>query len=82
MLGAMGSRTYRLTVEGELTDRMSSSFQGMTLRRVAGNTSLTGVVRDQSELQGLLQRVSALGLTLLEMTTIDSSAPASTRRAS
>ncbi len=59
------SREYRLTVEGELSDRMRPAFEGMTLTREQGNTVLTGTVRDQSELQGLLQRVSDLGLTLL-----------------
>jgi hypothetical protein len=37
----------------------------MTVTRERGNTVLTGAVRDQAELQGLLQRVSNLGLTLL-----------------
>jgi hypothetical protein len=37
----------------------------MMLTRRSGNTVLTGPVRDQAELQGLLQRVSDLGLTLL-----------------
>ena len=58
---------YRLVVEGELSDRIT--FQGMTLTREKGNTVLTGHVRDQTELQGLLHHVSALGLTLLEATT-------------
>jgi hypothetical protein len=53
-------------VEGELSDRMQPAFEGMTLTRAGGNTTLTGPVRDQAELQGLLQRVSNLGLTLLE----------------
>jgi hypothetical protein len=32
---------------------------------------LVGLVRDQAELQGLLQRVADLGLTLLSATAID-----------
>ena len=72
----MPERSYRLTVEGELSDIVGSSFDGMTFHgmtstRAGGNTSLAGKVRDQSELQGLLQRVSALGLVLLEVRTID-----------
>ena len=61
----MPSREYRLTVEGELSDRMRPAFAGMTLTHEYGNTVLVGIVRDQAELQGLLQRVSDLGLTLL-----------------
>jgi hypothetical protein len=65
----VGGRRYRLVVEGELSDRIA--FGGMTLTHQAGNTVLTGSVRDQPELQGLLQRVSDLGLTLLEARAID-----------
>jgi len=43
----------------------------MTLTRESGHTTLVGRVRDQSELHGLLQRVSDLGLTLLAATTTD-----------
>jgi hypothetical protein len=64
-------REYRLTVDGELSDRVASAFGGMTLEREGGRTTLTGPVRDQSELQGLLQRVSDLGLTLLSATALD-----------
>ena len=67
----MADRTYRLIVEGELSDRASLAFGDMTLVRAGGTTALTGCVRDQAELQGLLQRVSDLGLTLLEATVID-----------
>ena len=67
----MPDRNYRLIVEGELSDYLEPTFHGMTLTRAHGNTELTGHVRDQSQLQGLLQRVSALGLTLLEVSAID-----------
>ena len=71
MLGHMAGRTYRLVVEGELSDSMGVVFDGMTLTCEVGKTVLTGTVRDQAELQGLLQRVSDLGLTLLEVTVVD-----------
>jgi hypothetical protein len=64
----VSSRRYRLIVEGELSDRIA--FERMTLTHEGGNTVLTGPVRDQSELQGLLQRVTALGLTLLGVTAL------------
>lgn len=64
-------REYRVTVEGELSDRVGAAFTGMTLTRTRGNTVLEGPVRDQAELQGILQRVSSLGLTLLSAATID-----------
>jgi hypothetical protein len=43
----------------------------VTLARAEGTTTLTGHVRDQAELQGLLRRVSDLGLTLLEAAVLD-----------
>jgi hypothetical protein len=65
-------RAYRLVVEGELSDSSSrQAFEGMTCAHDGGNTVLEGPVRDQAELQGLLQRVSDLGLTLLSATAID-----------
>ena len=67
----MTDRTYRLIVEGELSDHLALVFPGMALTRAEGGTALTGTVRDQAELQGLLQRTSDLGLTLLEARAID-----------
>jgi hypothetical protein len=67
----MADRKYRLTVEGELSDRAGHAFEGMTLTRTEGKTVLVGHVRDQAQLQGLLQRVSDLGLTLLDATAVD-----------
>jgi hypothetical protein len=67
----MPSREYRLVVAGELSDRSSRAFEGMALTHDGGNTVLTGQVRDQTHLQGLLQRVSDLGLTLLSATVVE-----------
>jgi hypothetical protein len=60
-----------LVVEGELTDGMGVVFEGLTLTRQDGKTVLAGPVRDQAELHGLLQRMSELGLTLLEATAVE-----------
>jgi hypothetical protein len=70
----MPTREYRLVVEGELSDSLGVVFAGMTLTRKDGNTVLTGPVRDPTELQGLLQHVSALGLTLLEARAVEAGA--------
>ena len=67
----MPTRDYRVVVEGELSDSIGVVFEGMALTREEGNTALVGPVRDQAELQGLLQHVSALGLTLLEATAVE-----------
>ena len=67
----MPSRQYRLIVEGELSDQVGLTLEGMTLTREGGNTVLVGRVRDQAELQGFLQRLSDFGLTLLSATAVD-----------
>ena len=58
-------------MEGELGDYIEPAFRGMALTRTGGNTVLTGPVRDQAELQGLLRRLSDFGLTLLEAKAVD-----------
>jgi hypothetical protein len=63
-------RDYQLTVEGELSDQVGAAFSDMTLTRAGGYTIIVGPVRDQAELQGLLRRVSDLGLTLLSATAV------------
>ena len=43
----------------------------MRLRALSGNTEIVGRVEDQAELQGLLDSVSALGLSLVSVTPLD-----------
>jgi hypothetical protein len=69
-LSDMASRRYRLIVEGELDNHVQLAFEGLVMTRKEGNTVLVGPVRDQAELQGILQRVSDLGLTLLGATVV------------
>ena len=59
---------YRLVVEGELGTRCTSAFEGMEVEYRDGNTVLVGDVTDQAHLQGLLDRVSRLGLKLVSVT--------------
>jgi hypothetical protein len=73
----MAGHEYRLTVEGELSDRLAAAFEGMTLTREAGVTDIAGPVADQAQLQGLLRRISDLGLTLLSARATDFVGPGS-----
>ena len=57
--------TYRIVVDGELSDRFVATFADMRLERDAGRTSLTGEIADQAQLHGLLARVAELGLALV-----------------
>jgi len=74
-LGCVSVREYRLVVEGELSDQVGLTLEGMSLTREGGNTVLVGRVRDQAELQGFLQRLSDFGLTLLSATAVNEQSP-------
>jgi hypothetical protein len=61
----MGPTRYRIVVAGELSRRFAPAFDGMTVQCAGGETAITGVVVDQSQLHGLLDRVGDLGLELV-----------------
>ena len=66
ILGDVVERSYRLIIGGQLNDELGLASQGIRPTRGAHNTILAGRIRDEAELQGLLQRGSDPGLTLLE----------------
>jgi hypothetical protein len=68
---------YRLVVRGELDERFAYLFEGMQLTRTGGTTVLTGAVRDQAQLYGVIERVEELGLGLLSVQQVDTSQPGS-----
>ena len=53
----MAVRTYRLIVEGELSDRLTFALEPITIAGSQGDTTPTGQIRDHAELQGVMQRV-------------------------
>ena len=59
--------TYELVVRGELGDRFSWLFEDMRLERADGRTVITGPVRDQAHLHGLIARIEELGLELVSV---------------
>jgi hypothetical protein len=58
---------YRVVVEGELSPRYAGVFEGMHIECVQGRTAIVGTLTDQAHLQGLLQRIAGLGLTLVSV---------------
>lgn len=76
----MGPMRYRIVVAGELSHRFTTAFDGMTVRCAGGQTAITGVVVDQPQLHGLLDRVGELGLELVSVNAIgDEDPPAGAR---
>ena len=58
---------YDICIRGRLTERLGSAFEGMRFKSSANETVLTGQIRDQSQLYGLLDRVRDLGLDLVSV---------------
>jgi hypothetical protein len=71
MVGGMQECDYLVVVDGELGDDIGRVFKGMSVSRAHGRTVLVGTMRDQAELQGVIQRISGLGLTLLSVSALD-----------
>ena len=67
----MSPRRYRLVVKGELGPRYVSAFDRMTICAHDGQTDITGTIIDQSHLQGLIERIANLGLTLHSLTPLE-----------
>ena len=61
-------RPYTIVVESELGPKYSDVFPGMRLLAHDGRTDITGVVRDQAHLRGILDAVAAYNLTLISIT--------------
>lgn len=58
---------YEIRIRGLLSDRLLSAFPEMHARMRDHETVLTGALPDQSSLHGVLGRIEALGLELLEV---------------
>jgi hypothetical protein len=65
------SSQYELVIRGEIGDRFEFLFAGMRLQRSSGMTVITGVVRDQAQLHGLIERVQELGLELVSVNPVN-----------
>ena len=56
-----------IVVSGELDDRFGDAFAGLSVRAANGNTELTGSLRDQSQLLGVMRELFDLGLDIESM---------------
>ena len=65
---------YRILVRSELTDSYASAFEGMEMETKNGQTILSGEVKDQPHLFGILERLNSLGLELLSVQTFSEDA--------
>ena len=58
---------YQISVRGRLGETMLAAFPALRARRSGEDTVLTGALRDQAALFGVLAEIEALGLELLEV---------------
>ena len=56
-----------IVVSGELDDRFGEAFANLSVRAASGTTELTGNLRDQSELLGVMRQLFDLGLDIVSM---------------
>jgi len=78
--------TYRIRVQGALDNSQTARITGLQVDTEAGEgaptiTTLTGALRDEAELAGVLDRLYVLGLPLIsvEREEPDQAAPAASR---
>jgi hypothetical protein len=62
-----GSQQYEFRIRGHLGAKMLRAFPALRARIRGGDTVLTGLLPDQAALYGVIARVEALGLELLEL---------------
>jgi hypothetical protein len=63
----MSQLVYELSFKGVASDTLASAFEGCHVASHHGITTVRSAVADQAALQGLIGRVHALGLELLDV---------------
>jgi hypothetical protein len=59
-----------IRVDNELSDDFTSKFPHLRVKSHPTQTTLVGEVQDQEELQGVLNYLSAMGITVVDVVTI------------
>ncbi len=63
--------TYQIRVSGHLDAALAEWFENLTISNLDdGVALLTGHLQDQAALQGVLKRISDLGLTLISVNAV------------
>jgi hypothetical protein len=67
MADRVSENTYEIRIKGRVSRALLASFEGMESDLEPVETVLHGPVRDQAELHGVIDRIQALGLELIEV---------------
>lgn len=67
------NRYYQIRIAGHLSQARINDFEGMQLTLLPnGETLISGRLKDQAELFGILIRIRDLGIPLLSLTSVES----------
>jgi len=62
---------YQIKIKGHLDDTLAGWFEDMAISNLEeGDALLSGPLPDQAALQGILQRISNLGFTLISVNAV------------
>ena len=67
----MTSAAYEIRIKGRLSQTVTGALGDFSASVKPAETTLRGELRDQAELQALLDQVQALGLELIEVRKLD-----------
>ncbi len=67
----MEPTTYEITVRGEAGKAVRAAFQDLDMSTQGGFTTLRARLPDQAALHGLIERIGALGLELVNVRSED-----------
>ena len=63
----MATSIYEITFKGEAGARIRAAFEGLDVSATHGVTVLKGELPDQAALHGIINRLEALGLELVDL---------------
>lgn len=63
----MRAAIYEIHIKGRMSEQLLAAFEGMDATLQSTETVLRGPALDQAALRGLLDRIQALGLELVEV---------------
>ena len=62
---------YQIKVKGHLDTTLAAQFEDLKISNLeGGDARLSGLIQDQAALQGVLKRISNLGLTLISVNAV------------
>jgi membrane protease YdiL (CAAX protease family) len=74
------SPVYEIRVKGHLDNTLAARFEGLKISNLeSGDAVLSGHLPDQAALQGILNRISSLGLTLISVNKLSEAETANRR---